>query len=476
MKGLDEVMNALRRVPTTGGVSSMGALGDIAQRISTAMPQAPTVPAIGNAAAEAPEVPAEAVPALPKPKVDTVGGRQVFGLRTVVARLGASASKWSNPCISAAIPALLLLHHEEAAQHTFDAEKRRQLGLEVRMFRETLGSSGLAPGWVDDASYLLCTHIDEVVNEWCRSCGAPLPEMSLLVEFHGDAWGGEDCFVKLEKAMAEEKPPMQLLEFYELILGLGFKGRYQIMDRGAILLQDRRSELHRLIWQKEPAGLALRADAPQRFKKRWLTPLRLFLLGLLCLLAAYLAGVLDIASRGSPLRQALAAYEPPVREMNLYEVLPPPLPELIAEGWLTAERREKGWLLVFRSDGAFEAGKAEIRPDFLSNLNRLGQAFAPWPGDLEVIGHTDLTPIVSSGFGSNQALSEARATRVADLIRQQVQTTAAGAKSYPSRQVTATGMGEREPVTQGTSKAANMKNRRVEILWKVVGLKKVVGE
>lgn len=476
MKGLDEVMNALRRVPTAGGVSSMGALGDIAQRISSAMPQTPVMPSIGTPVAEVPEVPLQEAPALAQSKQETVSGRPVFGRRSIVARLGATASKWANPCVSAAIPALLLLHHEEAAQHTFDAEKRKQLGLEVRMFRESLASSDLAGQWADDASYLLCTHIDEVVNEWCRNCGAPLPEMSLLVEFHGDAWGGEDCFVKLEKAMAEEKPSMHLLEFYELILGLGFKGRYQIMDRGTILLQDRRSELHRMIWQKEPAGLAIRSDLPKRFKRRWITPLRLFLIGVAGLLLAYVVGILDIASRGSPLREALAAYEPPVRELNLYEVLPPPLPELIAEGWLTAERREKGWLLVFRSDGAFEPGKADIRPEFLSNLNRLGQAFAPWPGDLEVVGHTDLTPIVSSGFSSNQVLSEARATKVAELIRQQIQITTAGAGAYPSRQVTSTGMGEREPVAKGVSKEANSKNRRVEVLWKVAGLKRVVGE
>lgn len=475
MRGLNEIMNALRQIPTSTGMSSMGALGDIAQRISSAMPSGiDSRPALGNLLEDKGATTTidagdllVAKPLLPERLPSSIG---VLGKRSSIARPGVSASRWENPFVSAALPALLLLHKIESTTSGFDVSLRNQLGLEVRMFRDKLSSSalGLEASQVDEASYLLCTHIDEVLNEECRRHDQPLPEKSLLVEFHGDAWGGEDCFGKLQAAMAQEHPPMALLEFYEMIIGLGFQGRYQVMDRGEVLLQDLRSKLHRLIWDRAPAGLALRSGGDKVAKPGWLTPLRLFLIGLSLLLLAYLAGLIDMNMRGSPLREALAAYEPPVRAINIFETLPPPLPELIAEGWLTAERRDNGWLLIFRADGAFEPGKADIRPEFLPNLNRLGAAFAPWPGDLEVIGHTDLTPIVASKFPTNQALSEARAQKVADMLRQQV------SGSKVQRQVTASGMGEKSPVATGLSRAANQKNRRVEILWKVAATRRQV--
>lgn len=474
MRGINEIMNALRQIPTAGGMSSMGSLGGLASRISGFLPNGSEKPqGTDNVLPGANE---EAPPLLQEPpsRRETVPERgagtiPMLGAKTHIARPGICASKWANPFVSAAIPALLLLHRQERGTLHFDPlQMRNQLGLEVRLFREKLATSALPSQQVEDASYLLCTHIDEVLNEQCRKQDSLLPERSLLVEFHGDAWGGEDCFAKLQQSMAEERPAIPLLEFYEVILGLGFQGRYQVIDRGDILLQDLRSQLHRLIWSKAPEALALRADAKQRGKPAWLTPLRFFLVGAGLLLLAYVAGVIDMINRGNPLREALAAYEPPVREIKVFETLPPPLPELIAEGWLMAERRDNGWLLIFRADGAFEPGRADIRPEFLSNLKRLGSAFAPWPGDLEVIGHTDLTPIVASKFPSNQALSEARAERVAALIRQQ---TAGG---RVQRQVTASGMGEKSPVMPGVSPAANHKNRRVEVLWKVAATKREI--
>lgn len=474
MRGINEIMNALRQIPTAGGMSSMGSLGGLASRISGFLPNGIEKPQgehdlLEGATEEVAPQPLAAPGRRESAPERGAGAIPMLGTKAPIVRPGICASKWGNPFVSAAIPALLLLHRQDGSSAQFDPLlMRNQLGLEVRMFREKLATSGLPSPQLEDASYLLCTHIDEVLNEQCRRQDFPLPERSLLVEFHGDAWGGEDCFVKLQQSMGEERPSIPLLEFYEVILGLGFQGRYQVIDRGEVLLQDLRSQLHRLIWSKAPDGLALRSTTNKRSKPAWLTPLRFFLIGALLLSAAYAAGIIDMMNRGNPLREALAAYEPPVREIKVFETLPPPLPELIAEGWLMAERRDNGWLLIFRADGAFEPGRAEIRPEFLSNLKRLGAAFAPWPGDLEVIGHTDLTPIVASKFPSNQALSEARAERVAELIRQQT----AGGRAQ--RQVTASGMGEKSPVMPGVSPAANHKNRRVEVLWKVAATKREI--
>ncbi|MET5012976.1 hypothetical protein AAHH80_38420, partial [Burkholderia pseudomallei] len=68
-------------------------------------------------------------------------------------------------------------------------------------------------------------------------------------------------------------------------------------------------------------------------------------------------------------------------------------------------------------DGAFDVGTATVRADFMHTLERLGLAFAPGPGDLAVIGHTDSRPIRTSVFPDYQGRSDARARKVADDVR-----------------------------------------------------------
>jgi type VI secretion system protein ImpK len=99
----------------------------------------------------------------------------------------------------------------------------------------------------------------------------------------------------------------------------------------------------------------------------------------------------------------------------------------------------------------------------------LGQALAPWAGDLEVIGHTDIQPIQSAQFPSNQALSEARASAAAQALRET--TTKLGARSpgtVVDREITSSGRGDTEPVDKNKTPAAFERNRRVDVLWKVI--------
>ncbi|MCP1290455.1 OmpA family protein [Chromobacterium sp. S0633] len=183
---------------------------------------------------------------------------------------------------------------------------------------------------------------------------------------------------------------------------------------------------------------------------------------------AYGAANISLDLLGRPIREALAAWTPPLRSINLATTLPPPLPQLLSEGWLVAYKHPQGWLLVFRSDGAFDVGKAEVRASFQKNIERLGQAFAPWPGDLEVIGHTDRQPIQTSAFPSNQRLSEARARSVADTLRQ---TAIPGGAQAPdnavARRIDSSGRGDSAPLDAAQTPAAYERNRRVDVLWKV---------
>jgi type VI secretion system protein ImpK len=406
---------------------------------------------------------------------DSAGTPTIYrhaGGKASVVRPGQQNASWRNPYVAYAMPALLHVQRALAHGKVDHLAMRAQLALEVRLFRERLGKKVSDWTLLDDASYLLCTFLDELTSDHARAQSvAPYGgERSLLVEFHGDAWGGEDAFAKLEQRMDDAKPALDLLMLYELLMSLGWQGRYRVRDRGDVLLQDLRARLNAMLWhQQGPASLGATFAVLAPWRKRWLTATRASLMLLVAAGAVWAAAALDLDSRSRPLREALASWTPPVRTINLAETLPPPLPQLLAEGWLTAEKHPQGWLLIFKSDGAFDVGKAQFRPEFLNNVERLGQAFAPWPGDLEVIGHTDSQPIRHSKFASNQALSEARAEAVATELRQTALPGGARVvgKVVP-RQVSGVGVGDSRPRDSAQTDAALARNRRVDVLWKVI--------
>ena len=415
------------------------------------------------------EAPQEQVSAAYAPLAGMVQALQP-SLRRSVLRAGHLNGRWSNPFVSAAMPAILRLQEHLANTTLNQATIRSQLVLEIRLFRESLQKSGCVAEQVNEASYALCTYLDEVVSDHMR-IAQRIPyegERSLLVEFHGDSWGGENAFVHLERSMRPDNTPLDLLGLYEVLLALGLQGRYRMLERGDLLLQDLRSHLHVLLWHSQPEALGELLPAPELPKEGWWTLRRIgfSLLGFALLL--YLIATFELDARGRPIRNALAAWEPPTHIISPMEALPVPVRKLVDEGWLTASKHPQGWLLVFRSDRAFPVGLTQLRPEFLRNIDRLGQALAPWSGDLEIIGHTDAQPIRGSQFQSNQALSEARARVVADRLRQSVTPSGALAPANAQvRQLFVSGRGDSDPIDTGNSPAAYERNRRVDVFWKL---------
>lgn len=107
---------------------------------------------------------------------------------------------------------------------------------------------------------------------------------------------------------------------------------------------------------------------------------------------------------------------------------------------------------------AFKAGKATLADNRTAvkavvGVGKLIKEHYPNSRVL-VEGHTDSDPIRSSGWGTNERLSQARAQAVMSLL------TNAG---IPSGQVTTEGLGASRPLALGGSKRAKSRNRRVEI-------------
>ncbi|MCS3408372.1 type IVB secretion system protein IcmH/DotU [Serratia sp. AKBS12] len=379
-------------------------------------------------------------------------------------RVGVLSGSWNNVCIAAAMPVLLIVERVRGQRGVDNFALRAQLVRELQNFRQVMLKQQILPEDVRSMSYLLCTFIDGVLAELRDNGITPL---NLLIEFHRDSWGGEKSFDDLERYLLDPHQYREILGLYHLILSLGFKGKYHILERGEILLADLFMRLNSLLYERgtTQALNEIKVNAVVCKRHRF-SPTRLLSMGVLLCLIAYGGISFYLHDKSRDIRNAIMAWEPPMpRKINIMETLPQPLPQILNEGWLEVREDPRGWLLLFTSDGAFRTGKSVLSPEFVKkrNIERLGEALSGWPGDLEVIGHTDAQPFRSSKVKDpNLRLSQERADMVADKLRE-----GSMVNSKYQRNIVAVGKGDSEPLASNDTEEGRRKNRRVDILWKV---------
>lgn len=118
---------------------------------------------------------------------------------------------------------------------------------------------------------------------------------------------------------------------------------------------------------------------------------------------------------------------------------------------------------VLQSEVLFAVGRAELKPEASSELDRIAATILevakeippdiPWI--LRVDGHTDARPVSGAGaFPSNWALSAARAISVVQYLAE---------KGIPPQRLAATGFGEYQPIDLASTDEAHARNRRIEL-------------
>ncbi|MBA6412020.1 OmpA family protein [Parahaliea sp. F7430] len=107
--------------------------------------------------------------------------------------------------------------------------------------------------------------------------------------------------------------------------------------------------------------------------------------------------------------------------------------------------------LIMPGNITFQTDSYNLRPDFYSVLNSVGQVLSKYADTtLRVTGHTDNT----GGQQHNQNLSERRAGSVADyLVTRQVERS----------RMLVQGMGFNQPIADNSSEQGRAQNRRVEL-------------
>jgi chemotaxis protein MotB len=117
---------------------------------------------------------------------------------------------------------------------------------------------------------------------------------------------------------------------------------------------------------------------------------------------------------------------------------------------------QKGVAVRFSDTVMFELGAAEILPEALPLLKKIGSFISGKPYPIRIEGHTDNLPIHNKRYPSNWELSTARAVNVLRYFIEE--------EKISQTRLSAVGFGEFHPIFPNDSPEQRARNRRVEII------------
>ena len=343
--------------------------------------------------------------------------------------LRAFATTALNPLIRAAMPLLVLAtglrgtreHPDVTALH---ARTVRQ----IQSFDAEAAELGVAAEAVLAARYALCTCIDEVVMNTPWGASSPWAARPLLLTFHRDSAGGEKVFGMIERVLADREPRRDLIEFFYVLLALGFQGRYRIAENGRAQLAELQERLHTRIrtWRDPP---------PEELSPRWrgvedrrLRLVRGIPVWVFAAAVVLVAGSVFLTLHNR-LNTAAAPLTAGLNEVKQATFESPAGPEAARGPTLASVLEDDGERLRVESgaDGrttvvlhgeVFASASTEVTAAFRPILQRIGEAVERVPGRVLVEGHSDNVPMRSARFRDNYELSRARAASAAELLRE----------------------------------------------------------
>ncbi len=129
----------------------------------------------------------------------------------------------------------------------------------------------------------------------------------------------------------------------------------------------------------------------------------------------------------------------------------------IEQGDAQVERDGERIVIRMAVQGSFYPGSADLSPESLPMLRKIGEAIGKTGGRVTVEGHTDAIPLTGhQRYRSNWDLSGARASSVADYLT--------GYAGVPRERVVVRGMADTRPVAANDTRDGRAKNRRIEVL------------
>jgi chemotaxis protein MotB len=119
----------------------------------------------------------------------------------------------------------------------------------------------------------------------------------------------------------------------------------------------------------------------------------------------------------------------------------------------------EGVVIAFKASILFGPGEAEIKPEMLPIIKRLGKIIEATTNDILIVGHTDNVPIIRSDrYRSNWELSFMRSLSFLNYFLRETK--------IPPERFGVGGAGDSQPRFPNTTSENRKKNRRVEIIFK----------
>lgn len=133
------------------------------------------------------------------------------------------------------------------------------------------------------------------------------------------------------------------------------------------------------------------------------------------------------------------------------------LGEYIKKEKIKVREEERGLVITLIDKVLFDTGKADIKKEAVTVLNKVAEIIKKYKDRGVVIeGHTDSVPISTWKFPSNWELSTRRATEVLRFFIKR--------HNISPLRLQAAGYGEYRPIATNKTAAGRRKNRRVEII------------
>ncbi|MDM8516824.1 type IVB secretion system protein IcmH/DotU [Desulfobacterales bacterium HSG16] len=353
---------------------------------------------------------------------------------------------------------------------------------EINEFEKYVLSHGISEADARTAKLFLCALLDESVLNTPWGFQSSWKHVNLSSRFFKQMLG-ERFFDEVEILKRQSRKNLELLKLAYVCLSLGFQGKYRPMSDGKQRAEEDRLELYALIeeaedhnnrnlsihWKGRPVNNPL-----IRYVPMWVISsvacifLLLSFTGFLFFISISSDSVYD-----SLIDIANAKTRPiSAKKMTISEPIPKPPPvvkkktrkiqdQIDRFKKLLAREISKGMVKVIdgpiiRISNTFPSGKAEIKKEFHSILEKVADEVKDDTSRIEVHGHTDSQRIrFSIQFPDNHRLSEARAESAEKIML----------KAQPSleKRISTRGKGYSERIVPNDTKTNRATNRRIDI-------------
>lgn len=339
--------------------------------------------------------------------------------------------------------------------------------------------------------YALAATADDIVLNSQNGDQSRWASNTLVSTFFRETLGGERFFALLGHLMSSPQASLRELEVFHYCLQFGFEGKYRLEKNRIGELASLKADLFRILAaaRGEPAAelsphwhpaTLLRRLPPNYGLFAKLVSVVAFALVLVLLALRYWSlNLADDASRRiAELVEVTKSIVPPARTVATQAVtlvpnattpaVNPPAPSTESSyallSRLLAKERDSGMIEVIDGPSivirtlkeVFPSASATIDPAYKPVVDAIASALNRLAGRIQVVGYTDSLPIRSATFGSNMALSSARAEEIRKLMLNGIQN---------GSRLSSRGMGDQSPIADNATPAGRARNRRVEIVF-----------